>query len=121
MSTDRSLRGTWQPLDDQVEEITQIVDRLCLNLEMKTESFMNAHIGSARKNQELIASRAEALTDAIADVKVCMYRLISQKRNAENNLWEEKTKRVKLEKLTWDATELSNDTMTALAYDTDMK
>ena len=70
-----------------------------MNLEMKTESFLNAHIGSVRNNQELIASREEQLKDAIADVKVCMYRLISQKRSAENDLWEEKTKRVKLEKL----------------------
>ena len=75
------------------------MDRLCMNLEMKTESFLNAHIGSVRNNQELIASREEQLKDAIADVKVCMYRLISQKRSAENDLWEEKTKRVKLEKL----------------------
>ena len=101
MSDNRSLRGIFIPpsFDNagEVEHITDIVERLCRNLNLKAGDVLDTHSEAFRTDPDCIFARKKRFIEAVSDVKEIMYRIIAEKRELESEVRQEKRRRVELE------------------------
>ena len=103
----RSLRPRWigshggLQRPEHVELITDVTDRLCTNLELRIANFMNTHCEATREdyenNWDLICARNNACLDAVGDVKLLIYNLISEKYELSAQLNDAKRRRVEVD------------------------
>ena len=102
-SDNRSLRGTFIPPSfdtaGEVENITDIVERLCRNLNLRAGDVLDTHSGKliAWSDPDCIFARKKRFIEAVSDVKEIMYRIIAEKRELESEVRQEKRRRVELE------------------------
>ena len=101
----RSTRPTWLPewtleRPNQVEDVTDVTDRLCTNLVLRVNNFLHTHSKEAlaKPDPDYVHARHQEALDAVSDVKALMYKLISEKRALESDYYVEKKRRLELER-----------------------